>query len=552
MGQYLEKGKDLLKVLTKNGCEAYIIGEASRCEITEQEAAEVELVTSATPGMIRGIFDNFKVEEIDDVTCRINYEGFEYMISTFRSSPSKNEKRRQVKEVYSKNLEDELSNRLMTCDAIAMTSGGKFTDAYNGFKDIKKKNIRAIGNVKIRLKKYPKNSFKVLKVYAQTGYKLDVKLYNGIKEASKKFKELEVKEYIDDLRRILSAKYWKKAFHVLNLIKIHKKLPLIGLEIKRLEKAGKSESFEDFLIHSMILNGEVCLELVPYLENEEFSKQVVNLALACPKSKYDNLLLYNYGLEVALKANEALYRLGKSKKCSRKITKMYNKLPIKKPCDLEFKGDDLIALAKSNGPFVVEIMEDIIYKVVMGELTNDRDVLTSYASRMLQEKEVMPVVEEAPSYQNIEEVTEEKVPIYETADQSLSQDENQYLNQSQVVYSTNLNSPEVSPAQKVSTDYDNYKYQALQRELAEVRRMISEKDEKINSLQKATLINRLNNEVETLVNQQVALLDSKGVFTSETDKILYIKDQRNFHQTMLLKKPEYAILTKEDLENEKN
>lgn len=595
MGQYLNKGKELLKVLTKNGCEAYIIGEASRAEVMGTETKEVEIVTSATPGMVRGIFTNFKVEELTDTSSKITYDGYEFIIGTFRSNNASRGKR-QVKEVYSKKLEDELSNRLVTADAIAMTSGGKFSDAYDGFKDIKHRKLVSIGNTKNKLKANPKDAFKVVKMYADTGFSLDRKLTSGLKEASKKFASLEPSEYMGDLKRTLETKRYKKVYSLYKTLKVKKNLPILGLELHRLHKVNKTESFDDFLINAMVLAGQVDPKLTSYLTNEPFDKNVISLAIISPKSKYDNVLLYNYGLDCAIKANLINYNLGKAKKLTKVIQKNYAQLPIKRPCELEFKAENLIELAQSNGEFIGEVMEEIIYKVITRQLPNERDALTSYASRALQERDILVAVAEVnvekeveripsanPSYDEVKpiRVPEEYYATERAIDlqpkvlpsahaykkpvvQEVQDAPNALKPQPKVdilspspayvigdTRNVTPNMPQINPAQQVANDFENYKYQSLQRELAEVRKMIDEKDNRITTLQKAALVQKFRSEVERLVNQNIVSLDEVGYFNSENEKTLHKLEQKKLYQNMLLQKPHYAILTWEDI-NEKN
>ena len=64
--EHLERGKEILKILINNGCEAYLIGEAVCNTILEIPFEEVEITTSATPDMVKGIFAEYKVEKESD------------------------------------------------------------------------------------------------------------------------------------------------------------------------------------------------------------------------------------------------------------------------------------------------------------------------------------------------------------------------------------------------------------------------------------------------------------------------------------------------------
>ena len=84
MTEHLERGKEILKILINNGCEAYLIGEAVCNTILNLPFQEVEVTTSATPDMVKGIFNEHKVEDEADGYVRLYYLGYQFLIGTFK------------------------------------------------------------------------------------------------------------------------------------------------------------------------------------------------------------------------------------------------------------------------------------------------------------------------------------------------------------------------------------------------------------------------------------------------------------------------------------
>ena len=74
------------------------------------------------------------------------------------------------------------------------------------------------------------------------------------------------------------------------------------------------------------------------------------------------------------------------KKKYKKIEANYNSLPIKKTCDLEFKGQDVLKITKDGGgTYLIELMEEIEGMVLMGELANDYEAIRVYVCKRLYE-----------------------------------------------------------------------------------------------------------------------------------------------------------------------
>ena len=86
---------------------------------------------------------------------------------------------------------------------------------------------------------------------------------------------------------------------------------------------------------------------------------------------YDNLTLYSNTLNNLIKANRINHTLKRSKNRTKQITQRYNDLPIKKTCDLKFKGEDIIKLIQdkcgknySGGKELTDLVDEIIFNVI--------------------------------------------------------------------------------------------------------------------------------------------------------------------------------------------
>src|SRR5690606_27634718 len=112
-------------------------------------------------------------------------------------------------------------------------------------------------------------------------------------------------------------------------------------------------------------------------------RQVVDLALLNPKSKYDPYLLLTYGLEVTLDSNYVNYMLRKSKLKAKKIRKQYATLPIKSMDSLEFTKNDFMRLSTSAGQYYEVIFKDLISKILNRELENDYNIIKEYVINAL-------------------------------------------------------------------------------------------------------------------------------------------------------------------------
>ena len=104
----------------------------------------------------------------------------------------------------------------------------------------------------------------------------------------------------------------------------------------------------------------------------------VNLAITNPTGKYDKLTLYTYGVQNCVLANRINFLLGKAKKQYKKIRDEYNKLPIKKTCDLAFKGEDIMSLGNYSSERINEILDEVIDLILNEKIKNEKEILKDF------------------------------------------------------------------------------------------------------------------------------------------------------------------------------
>ena len=147
--EYLDCGKEIIKVINQNGAEAYFVGECVRDIILKRPIKEVHLFSTATNDQLMEIFRNYPVSVYDETTIRLNYMEYIYYISTFKLAVPKMVKER-VKRHYCTKLVDYLERKDFIINALAMNYSNKIIDLYDARGCIKKKKIRVYGVGKTR------------------------------------------------------------------------------------------------------------------------------------------------------------------------------------------------------------------------------------------------------------------------------------------------------------------------------------------------------------------------------------------------------------------
>lgn len=531
MEEYLNKGKEILKILINNGFEAYFIGEAVRNTILNTPITEIEINTSATPDAVKGIFDFTKAESFTEGSVKVMYHGFMFLISTFRLEDYK-DKRTPVKIHYSKNLLDDLSSHDFTLHAIAMSHSGKLTDAYNGFEDIKKRRIKMIGKPNVRMGEDPVRCLRALRLVSELNFKLLPNVKSAIASKSKGLKNAQPEAIGPELKKLVQGNHYKKTVDMLVSLKVAKNLPVFYKTFKLQDKKFIPMTFEEFLLVTFVMRSEIVEPYLEFVEDKVKFERIFQLALANPKSEYSNLDLFSNGEEICIAANHINVILRKAHKKAKKITTDYRDLAIKQVCDLTFKGEDILKLTfNKQGEHIQALVDEIIFKVLNHELVNDYDVIKVFVINRLQDMSV-PMEQEKIDYNYREPVVEkdeEGIEITVEEQNELSES----LQYQSLVDAKNEDEIAESLRRQgqVIKDYTEHRIDMLERRLNEQERIIREKDLKFAQLERESRQRRIESDVDTLVQKNLELIkDSDYLNNPKKDKL---ELSRQLHQVYM-------------------
>lgn len=410
----VSKAKEILRKITSAGGEAYIIGESVFHIINGEDIDEMDIYSNIDEKELISLFSENSLKYKENGEYELGYLGHKYNLLTNKET-HKTAKTIETIKHYSKLLTLKMCEMDYTIFSLAMNQNNVVYDFFNGRKDINKRIIKSIYlNPKVPYDSKPSKMLDIIRVVSETGFKLDKKVLNAIKKRRKKIKDISLDEVSYYMKKIYDGKYFKKAIKVLYKTKIYKSLDWYKDIIQKHAKNFKKENEKFFFGFGMIKNETYESAIGQYTNNEYDFQMFVNLAVTNPRAEYDKLTLYTYGLENCLLANRINYLLGRCKKNYRKIKTSYNNLPIKKTCDLKFKGQDILDINPQLSTDEIAIcLDEVIQLVLDGNLANEKNALKDFMTERLGLMQTLhkeeKFVEEADkeTYQNSTENDEE-------------------------------------------------------------------------------------------------------------------------------------------------
>ena len=166
---------DLIHTLQSHGHAAYIVGGCVRDSILGRTPNDWDICTSATPSEMLNIFNDKRIIETGlqhgTITVVVNDEPYE--VTTFRLDGDYSDHRRPDTVTFTTSLEEDLSRRDFTINAMAYNDEEGLIDPFGGLADIEEGKIRCVGNANDRFQEDALRVLRALRFSCQTNFEIE-------------------------------------------------------------------------------------------------------------------------------------------------------------------------------------------------------------------------------------------------------------------------------------------------------------------------------------------------------------------------------------------
>ena len=227
----------IMEKLNESGHEAFVVGGCVRDLLLGTKPKDWDVATNARPEEVQGIFpDSVYENEFGTVGIKIrsgevaNGEGeqkkgdcFEVVeVTTFRIESKYSDKRHPDVVKFAKTLEEDLSRRDFTINALAMkvanwdnthpTHSDAFFDGereleiidyFSGQNDLKNKLIRAVGDANERFSEDALRMMRAVRFSVTLGFAIEEKTFEAIKRNAENLKHISLERVRDEFVKII-------------------------------------------------------------------------------------------------------------------------------------------------------------------------------------------------------------------------------------------------------------------------------------------------------------------------------------------------------------
>jgi len=247
--------KEIASIFKGNGKQVYLVGGAVRDMLRGKKVNDWDIATDAAPEEVTAIIKtaNGKVfpTGIKHGTVTVIYKKYSAEVTTFRTESGYSDGRRPDKIEYASTIEEDLSRRDFTMNAIALQlPKGEIVDPSDGAKDIEAKIIRCVGNAAERFNEDGLRPLRAVRFAAQLGFEIEENTLTAIPGALSVSAKVSQERVRDELDKILASPLPSRAFRLME------KTGLLELFLKELAvcRGIEQKGFHQFdvLDHSLL------------------------------------------------------------------------------------------------------------------------------------------------------------------------------------------------------------------------------------------------------------------------------------------------------------
>lgn len=229
----------IIEQLEKNGFEGFIVGGCVRDYILGFLPKDFDITTDALPQDIKNIFDYTIDTGIEHGTVTVVLDRQNFEVTTYRIDGEYKDNRRPENVTFSKKIEEDLSRRDFTMNAIAYSIKRGFVDPFCGIDDIKNKLIKGVGDADTRFKEDALRMMRGVRFSAQLGFDIEDETFLAIKNNAKLIENISIERTRDEFLKLIKSDYIEK----LNLLEETKLYKYFIPEIEPIFKNYKKNIF---------------------------------------------------------------------------------------------------------------------------------------------------------------------------------------------------------------------------------------------------------------------------------------------------------------------
>jgi tRNA nucleotidyltransferase (CCA-adding enzyme) len=198
-----QKVQYILDTLQKHRHQAFVVGGCVRDSILGKVPVDWDIATDAKPDEVKQFFPKTIDTGIKHGTVTVLVDGNSYEVTTYRIDGKYLDFRKPDSVSFTSSLEEDLSRRDFTINAIAYNPMEGIADPFGGIGDIEAGIIRTVGDPDKRFSEDALRMLRAVRFSAQLGFTIDESTMNAIEKNSRLIKNISGERIRDELTKMI-------------------------------------------------------------------------------------------------------------------------------------------------------------------------------------------------------------------------------------------------------------------------------------------------------------------------------------------------------------
>jgi putative nucleotidyltransferase with HDIG domain len=208
--------REVAGIFNRSGKQVFLVGGAVRDILRGKKAHDWDVATDARPEEVIALFRKVIPTGIRHGTVTILYKGVSIEATTFRTESDYSDGRRPGRVEYAATIEEDLSRRDFTMNALALClPGGRLVDPFGGAEDIRRGIIRCVGRAEERFNEDGLRPLRAVRFASQLGFTVDEAVLAAIPGALETTAKVSPERVRDELDKILASSRPSAAFRLM-------------------------------------------------------------------------------------------------------------------------------------------------------------------------------------------------------------------------------------------------------------------------------------------------------------------------------------------------
>ncbi|TCS93364.1 CCA tRNA nucleotidyltransferase [Hazenella coriacea] len=392
-----KSAQQVIQALNQVGYEAYWVGGCVRDEWLGREPKDYDVATNALPEQVQKVFSHTIPTGLQHGTVTVVIDRNPVEVTTFRVESEYKDHRRPSEVKFVRTLQEDLSRRDFTINAMAKDAEDCLYDYFGGVSDLEAGIIRTVGQPEDRFQEDALRMLRAIRFAAQFQFRLDGSTLKAIQQWKGLCVNLSVERVTAELEKMwegarpdLGMKLLFDTGLIYDLPPFHRYERWRRLTPLHLTYLGNRKdrivywAFLLWMFHTKYNQVEQRCQALKLSRVDRLEIQTC-FQLGLGWSSLDEIsgkkLLLTYGLEAVqrgwlLAVMTETVDLDSDSITLSRLKQWWSEMPITHLKELDLSGMDLLqAIPKKTGPWIGERLNYLLEQVALRRLENRKDVL---------------------------------------------------------------------------------------------------------------------------------------------------------------------------------